>query len=60
MIGQTDITVSLRSEFIGRKVHQAILYTPEEDSQMLPVNTADGRVQVAIPKLTFWGILSLK
>jgi len=60
MIEQTDIVISLRSDLANRRVRKAIFSTPNEEPRELPVRSARGRIEVTLPKLTLWGILSLK
>jgi len=60
MIEQTDIVISLRSDLSNRRVRKAVLRTPCEEPYDLPVSSVRGRIEVTLPKLTLWGILSLK
>ncbi len=58
MIEQTNVVISLRSDLSNRRVRKAVFSTPYEEPQELPVDSAGGRIQVTIPKLILWGILS--
>jgi hypothetical protein len=60
MIEQTHIVVSLRSDLTNRRVRNVVLYTPYEEPLELPVRWVRGRIEVTLPKLSLWGILSLK
>ena len=60
MIEQTNVVISLRSDFSNRRVRKVVYSTPYEEPQELPVSSAEGRIQVTIPKLILWGILSLE
>jgi hypothetical protein len=60
MIEQTNIVISLRSDLTKRRVRKAVLYTPYEEPREFPVRSVKGRIEVTLPKLTLWGILSLK
>lgn len=60
MIEQTGIVLSLRSDLSSRRVRKAVLCTPYEEPRELSVGSAGGRIEVTLPKLTLWGILSLR
>ena len=60
MIEQTDFVLSLRSDLPNHRVRRAVLYTPDDEPREVPVGAAGGRIEITIPKLTIWGILSLE
>ena len=60
MIEQTNIVISLRSDLANHHVRKVIFYTPYEEPRELPVRSVQGRIEVTLPELTLWGILSLK
>ena len=49
-----------RADLLKREVSKAVLLTPGEVPQELPMEVDQGRIRVEIPKLTLWGILSLE
>jgi len=60
MIEQTNIIISLRSDLSNRPIRRAVLYTPDKKPQELAVNSIKKRIEVTLPKLILWGILSLE
>lgn len=60
MIGQSNIVLNIRTDLLSHPLQKAVLYTPDEEPQELPVRSVGGRIELKVPKLTLWGILSLE
>jgi hypothetical protein len=58
MIGQTNIVLNIRTDLMSHPLRKPVLYTPYEEPQELPARSVGGRIEVKVPKLTLWGILS--
>ena len=60
MIEQSNTVLSIRSDLLTHSLRKVVLYTPCEEPKELPARSVRGRIQVTVPKLMLWEILSLE
>jgi hypothetical protein len=60
MIEQTNVVINIRTDLLSHSLQKAVLYTPYEEQQTLPVRSTGGSIEICVPKLALWGILTLE
>ena len=60
MIEQAKIVISLRSDPANGHIGEVVLVTPNEEPRELSIRSGKGRIEVTLPRLTLWGIMSLQ